>query len=417
MKQARSQQAGNNSPARIAILGGSSPFTVGLIDALVDAIRRLPPCQLVLHGRNVNNLRCVTEYAKHAMDRYGWLVGCTPDLDGAIAGSQIVIHQIRYGGLEGRERDELIAAECECPADETLGPGALHAMLRTQSAARSVAAKLGNTCPDAWVLNLTNPLSLVTALMLETGLNRCLGLCELPFSTALKAAETLAIPFSELSWDYVGLNHRGFVVGLKYAGRDLVDELANRLGSCTIGGVTGEEIAELGALPTKYFPIISGRRCPSGGRAAFVSSLREQIAKELCQDQETTPPSLRERGLDWYPMAVVPMIVGLLSLEQEKRAVNVLRDDGIVEERLAWVSAGQLELTPVPAAGAKVSHWLSIYRAHEQALYECVQLPSLASIKRALDYDPAVPPARVPRAAGIIWESYQKVCTAELAVK
>ena len=409
MKEARSQQAGNNwQPARIAVLGGSNPFTVGLIDALVDAISRLPPCQLVLHGRNVNNLKCVTEYAKYALDSYGWVVGCTHDLDGAIAGSRIVIHQIRYGGLEGRERDELIAVECECPADETLGPGALHGMLCTQSAVRSVAAKLRNTCPDAWVLNLTNPLSLVTAIMLETGVNRCLGLCELPFTTALKAAETLAIPFSELSWDYVGLNHRGFVVGLRYAGRDLIDKLANRLGSGTIGGVMGAEIAELGALPTKYFPIISGRHCPSAGRAAFVSSLREQIAKELFEDRETTPPSLRERGLEWYQMAVVPIIVGLLSAEPEKRVVNVLRDDGIVEERLAWVSAGQLQLTPVPAAGAKVTRWLSIYRAHEQALRECVQLPSLASIKRALDYDPAVPPTRVPRAAGIIWESYQR---------
>ena len=224
---------------RIAVLGGSNPFMVVFIDALVDALARLPACQLVLHGRNSRNLNAVTEYGCRSIGSRGWLVRSTTDLEAAVDGANIVVHQIRYGGLEGRERDEMIAVDCACPADETLGPGGLHAMLRTRAAIIEVADVLATRCPSAWVLNLTNPLSLVTALMVESGVNRCVGLCELPLTTAQSAAEVLALDFSQLRWQYAGLNHRGFVVDLRHDGADQMDELARRLANRTIGGVSG----------------------------------------------------------------------------------------------------------------------------------------------------------------------------------
>jgi hypothetical protein len=71
-------------PPRIAVLGGSNPFTVVFIDALVDALARLPACQLVLHGRNCRNLNAVTEYGCRSIGSRGWLVRSTTDLEAAV---------------------------------------------------------------------------------------------------------------------------------------------------------------------------------------------------------------------------------------------------------------------------------------------------------------------------------------------
>src|SRR5271163_542825 len=146
---------------KLAILGGSSPFTAAFIDALAQAGYRLPPCALWLHGRNGQNLESISRYSAACLEPLGWSVNSTTLLREALEGAYIVIHQIRYGGLDGRAEDERIAAEYGAAADETLGPGALHSILRTVSELRSVSREIALSAPEAWVLNLTNPLSAV----------------------------------------------------------------------------------------------------------------------------------------------------------------------------------------------------------------------------------------------------------------
>jgi 6-phospho-beta-glucosidase len=400
---------------RITVLGGSNPFTAALIDAFWGAAHQMPPCELVLHGRNSRSLQCVTQYGKHCMEGLDWRVRCSTDLGEAIAGAYIVIHQIRYGGLEGRAQDETIALRFQLPPDETLGPGALHAILRTLSGLKKVSAELVKTCPDAWVLNLTNPLSLVTSLMIEAGVKRCIGLCELPLVTARQAAEVLELPFAGVEWDYLGLNHRGFIVRLSYAGADRIGELAKRLTPGTIGGVTAAEIAQLCALPTKYFRLISGGEPPRVGRAAFLSSLRNQIAEELARDPTTSPPSLGKRYLEWYPQAVVPMIIALFSAAPMLQIANVEGAGGLVEECQAWVSASSFKPIPPPKgkASSEVCRWLRIYRSHEEAVLHCVRSPNLANIAQALREDPVVSATNVLPMARTIWECYKHSLSVE----
>jgi len=109
-------------PAKIAILGGSSPFTAALVDAMADARHGIPPGELVLQGRTEQALELVSGYARHQLGDAGWSVHWNVDLDAALDGADVVIHQIRYGGMEGRHDDERLAAEVSIPPDETLGP-------------------------------------------------------------------------------------------------------------------------------------------------------------------------------------------------------------------------------------------------------------------------------------------------------
>lgn len=393
---------------RIAVLGGSSPFTAALIDALAPAVACLPPCELALHGRHLGHLQALTRYGRHVMGSLGWEVGFDTDLTAVLDGAEIVVHQIRYGDMAGRDQDEKLALQFDLPPDETLGPGALHAMLRSLPDINRTSAELARACPGAWVLNLTNPLSLVTALMRDAGVCRCMGLCELPLATACQAAEILSLSLADVEWAYTGLNHRGFIVRFDHAGADRLPALAEQLGSNTLGGITADTIAQLHAVPTKYFRLVAGDAPVTAGRAAFLSTLRHDIAQELHRDATVSPPSLGKRDLAWYPLSVVPMIVALLSSEPSRHMVNVLNADGLVEECHAWVSAACLEPIPAPVVRSEVDAWLKIYRIHEQALLRAIRYPSLDTIAQALRVDPVVPSTRVDRLAQTLWNRYRE---------
>lgn len=398
---------------RIVVLGGSSPFTAALIDALAPVVSCLPACHLVLHGRRVDNLQRLTHYGRHVLGPFGWEVSGHTDLPVALEDAKMVVHQIRYGDMAGRDQDERLALQFDLLPDETLGPGTLHAMLRSLPDLYHTSTELARVCPDAWVLNLTNPLSLVTALMIDAGVSRCIGLCELPLVTATQAAMAVSLPPDEVKWAYAGLNHRGFVARFDYGEDDWLPKLVDRLGANCLGGVPAETIAQLHAIPTKYFRLVTGDAPRQAGRAAFLSALREQLAQELNLDSTASPPSLGQRDLDWYPQSVVPMMVALLSTTPSRHIVNVLSPNGLVEEGHAWVSATSCEPMPAPRVGPEVQGWLDTYRLHEHALLQAVRSPSVETIADALQSDPVVPSVRVEPLAQVIWDRFeQSVLTA-----
>ncbi|HET6763333.1 MAG TPA: hypothetical protein VFH27_06665, partial [Longimicrobiaceae bacterium] len=89
---------------RVAVLGGSTPFAAGLVDALAQEAG-LPPCHLVLHGRDAQGLEAVAAYARAWLGPLGWRVEGAQTVEGAVDGAAVVIQQIRFGGMEGRAAD------------------------------------------------------------------------------------------------------------------------------------------------------------------------------------------------------------------------------------------------------------------------------------------------------------------------
>jgi len=353
---------------RLVVLGGSSPFTAGLIDALENAADSVAPCDLVLHGRRPGALDAIAGYAHHRLGPLGWRIGTGTVLREALAGARFVVHQIRYGGMDGRAEDEAMALRFGIHPDETLGPAALNTILRIAPCLAATGAMLAKTCPDAWVLNLTNPLSLATALMTQAGVKRCVGVCELPRVTAMRAAQALGIPFEEVSWTYQGFNHRGFIVALRRGGSNLIPELTRRLGHDAFAGIFPDEIARLDAVPTKYFRLFRSSAPPEGGRAGFLAGLREQIVQELTRRPGTSPPSLRERYMEWYPEGVVPMLAALRSGGTSSQIVNLGSQDGLVREMHALVSEDSIVPCAAPAARGEVALWLDRFERNERKL-------------------------------------------------
>ncbi len=390
---------------RLTVLGGSSPFVAELIDALVARGASLPPHEVVLFGRDEQNLNIVARYAKNLLAGLGWSIESSTDLPTALQGAHIVLHQVRYGGLEGREADEGIALSVELSPDETLGPAAVQSCLRLAPALGYCSRMIGEHCPDAWVINLTNPLSITTALMVSAGVRRCVGLCELPRVTARKAASIIRHDIDEINWSYVGLNHRGFIVRFSHLGIDQIQNIARSLRSKTLSGVRAEEIIALHAIPTKYFCLLEqkGALPIKGGRSEFLRQLRTQILAELRADPTSSPPSLKKRYMAWYRFAVIPFIEAIYSKCASLLEVNVMTEKNVVEEVRAYVSQDKMEPCRPAINLENINHWLTRFYNHERLLLRAIKEPSVDAIHTALLADPMIPNKKADQCTKLIW--------------
>jgi 6-phospho-beta-glucosidase len=378
---------------RLAIAGGSSPFTVDLIECL--AVQGAPPMALVLQGRNAEELGLVRAFGERRLGPLGWRVGQCLDRREALRGADIVLQQVRFGGGAGRAADERLALSQDIPADETLGPAALRSALRMAGDLRALARDLADQCPDAVVLNLTNPLSLATSLLHIAGVRRVAGLCELPWDTACAAAALAGVSGGHFTWNYAGLNHRGFVFGLEEDGEPLLPRFLAALGEGSFSGATAAEIAALGAIPTKYFALLTGRAAVQPGRAGAVDEIRRRIVAELRTHPRSLPAGIAERGGRWYRLAVAPAIAALCSEEERELVLSVPGADAISRELRCAVSGRGIAPLAQPPPPAGIVPLLAKFEAHERAMIAAVLDPSPANVRRALAEDPLVPAGKV----------------------
>jgi 6-phospho-beta-glucosidase len=375
---------------KLVILGGSSPFTCGLITA-IQCAAQLTPRSLWLYGRNAAHLDLISRFARAQLSAAGWTVHATTNCAEALADADCVIHQIRYGDMSGRQSDEELARSHGIPGDETLGPGALCAAIRMVPALHQLREMILKYCPRAWILNLTNPLSISTAILAGDGKVNCIGLCELPQYTMREACKILGLNAEKVHWSYRGLNHRGFIHELSHDGTDDLAGLPEVLGDRSIGGIAAGQIAELRALPLKYFRCLSGGEISSPGRVRFLSQLQETIFRELRDTVETSPPSLNSRSMEWYPGAVVPMLAAIDAADRRAMVVNLLREDGIVWEMQAQIVSGHCRPLPSPALPDPAQRWTDIFAEHERRALAAALDPSEDRIEAALAADPLVP--------------------------
>jgi 6-phospho-beta-glucosidase len=392
---------------KIVVLGGSSAFTPSLIDAIDAAGLTGYGRQIMLYGRKVEHLQLVERYASRLLTAQGWTVSSCRDLEHALDDASIVLNQIRFGGMERRIQCERFCARSGVVADETLGPGALLSGLLSVPELRSICAAIRRYCARAWVLNLTNPLSAVTAVMIQTGIQNCVGLCELPWVTVQEAARVCEVPATAIEWAYQGFNHRGFVYQLAHQGKDLIPTLCGRLQNRSLLGIRAETIADLNAIPLKYFRLLIERGGGEIGRAEALSRLSERIWTELGANINVSPLSLRDRYLEWYGQSVVPLISCLLSGGQGVHVLNLASGDGLVREVKTHVRNGTTEVLPQPVTNESLAAWLKIFERHERAFVDALKHPDKERVFSALSADPTVPEQHVVSIGNALWQQLE----------
>lgn len=207
----------------------------------------------------------------------------------ALAGADFVFSALRAGGVNGRVRDEQIAARHGVIGQETVGAGGIAYALRSIPASLELARVVAQVAPRAWLINFTNPAGMVTE-ALSALHPRVVGICDSPVALAGRAVRALGVVAAEA--DYVGLNHLGWLRALLVDGRDRLPELLAdpvRLGSFEEGRLFGAElIGDLGALPNEYLHLFYFRReaGTGGGRGGFLAAQQDRFYRHAPTDPD-----------------------------------------------------------------------------------------------------------------------------------
>ncbi|MEU6423444.1 6-phospho-beta-glucosidase [Streptomyces spiralis] len=279
---------------RLTILGGGG-FRVPLVyGALLGDRAEGRVTEVVLHDLDAGRLNAVSrvlaEQAAGVPDAPG--VRATTDLDEALRGADFVFSAIRVGGLEGRAQDERVALAHGVLGQETVGAGGIAYGLRTVPVAVDIARRVARLAPDAWLINFTNPAGLVTEAMSRHLGDRVIGICDSPVGLGRRIARVLGVDPGTAWIDYAGLNHLGWVRGLRVAGRDQLPRLLAdpaMLGSFEEGRLFGADwLRSLGAIPNEYLhyyyfnrETVRAYRQAEQTRGAFLHHQQARFYEEL----------------------------------------------------------------------------------------------------------------------------------------
>ncbi|MGW0905959.1 6-phospho-beta-glucosidase [Streptomyces sp. NPDC002853] len=286
---------------RLVILGGGG-FRVPLVyGALLGDHAEGRVTEVVLHDLDAGRLgavaRVLAEQAAGVPDAPA--VTVTTDLDDALRGADFVFSAIRVGGLEGRAADERVALAEGVLGQETVGAGGIAYGLRTVPVAVDIARRVRQLAPDAWVINFTNPAGLVTEAMSRHIGDRVIGICDSPVGLGRRVARMLGGNPDEAFIDYVGLNHLGWLRGLRIAGRDELPRLlgdARMLDSFEEGRLFGAEwLQSLGAIPNEYLhyyyfnrEAVRAYQEAEQTRGAFLRDQQARFYEQLGRDEEVS---------------------------------------------------------------------------------------------------------------------------------
>jgi 6-phospho-beta-glucosidase len=349
---------------KLTVVGGGSTYTPELIDGFARLRSALPVDELVLVDPAQNRLELVGGLARRIFarqDHPGRIV-TTSDLDAAVDGADAVLLQLRVGGQAARNEDETWPLECGCVGQETTGAGGLAKALRTVPVVLDIAARVRNANPDAWIVDFTNPVGIVTRALLQEG-HRAVGLCNVAITFQRKFAGLLGVDPARVTLDHVGLNHLTWERAVRVDGEDLLPKLLASHGEEVASdiGLPASLVTRLGVVPSYYLRyfyahdevVREQRSKPS--RAAEVAEIERQLL-EMYGDPhlDTKPDLLSKRGGAYYSEAAVALAASLLNDSGDVQVVNVrnggtlpfLPDDAVIEVP-ARVGATGAEPLPV----------------------------------------------------------------------
>ncbi|MEU8526142.1 MULTISPECIES: 6-phospho-beta-glucosidase [Streptomyces] len=354
---------------KLAVVGGGSTYTPELIDGFARLRDTLPITELVLVDPAAERLDLVGGLARRIFARQGHdgRIVTTSDLDAGVDGADAVLLQLRVGGQAAREQDETWPLECGCVGQETTGAGGLAKALRTVPVVLDIAERVRRANPNAWIIDFTNPVGIVTRALLRAG-HKAVGLCNVAIGFQRKFAALLDVAPSEVHLDHVGLNHLTWETAVRLGGpegEDVLPRLLAEHGEAVAADLRmpRELVDRLGVVPSyylRYFYLHDevvrelGRK-PS--RAAEVAAMeRELLAMYGDPALDEKPALLAKRGGAFYSEAAVDLAASLLggggSPYQVVNTYNngtlpFLPDDAVIEVQAAVGAKGATPL-PVP---------------------------------------------------------------------
>ncbi|MEU3193370.1 6-phospho-beta-glucosidase [Streptomyces sp. NPDC006992] len=372
---------------KLAVVGGGSTYTPELVDGFAQLREVLPVDELALIDPAADRLTRVGGLARRIFARQGHpgTVTATDDLEAGVEGADAVLLQLRVGGQAARERDETWPLECGCVGQETTGAGGLAKALRTVPVVLDIADRVRRSNPDAWIIDFTNPVGIVTRALLGAG-HKAVGLCNVAIGFQRKFARLLETAPSQVHLEHVGLNHLTWELGVRLGGPDGTDVLPRLLAEH--GAAVAEDVRlpralveRLGAVPSYYLRyyyahdevVRTQREGPT--RAAEVAALERKLLEMYADPAlDTKPGLLARRGGAYYSEAAVDLAASLLRAGgSTHQAVNTLNrgtlpflpDDAVIETQARIDREGAHPL-PVPPLDPQFTGLVSHTAAYEE---------------------------------------------------
>lgn len=308
---------------KITILGGASFSTPALFQGMRG---EFATSEFILVGRSEEHLHNVSRASKLvAGDQSPTITPlvCDPQTSAAaLKGAAVVLIQMRIGNMPGRGFDESFPLPFGLCGDEGLGPGGVSAAWRSWPLIEPWLQAIRQHAPRALVLMMTSPVGILTrAAHIRFPDLHCLGICEVPYVALREISARLATDFNSIGFEYLGVNHIGWLYGIRSNDRDLVKEWAEL--SARTGFPSRDIIMEWGGIPTKYLrlhfeadAVLTSQRSVKVPRAVELQRIQsDALTKYATVSEPQLREMLRRRETPWYSDAIIPLLHGMINGE------------------------------------------------------------------------------------------------------
>ena len=289
---------------KIAIIGGAGARTPLLIHGI--SLSGLPISEVALFDISASRLEEISRLAKEFAA--GFKVTTPSLLADCISDADFVFTSIRVGGIAMRAEDEARVLKQGQLGQETIGACGFAMAMRTINVMLNYAEQIKAVSPQAWIINFTNPVSIITQAVRQKTGARIIGICDTPTELFEDVAHTFKVPSSECIFDFFGLNHLGWLREVYYRGEPLLTrlwddpDLLKTVYRSPLFEI--DFLQELRLLPTEYLyyyyrpeTALENIKRTGTSRGMEVAKLNEQLFQDL-QVPDTDPKQVYRAYLD-----------------------------------------------------------------------------------------------------------------------
>lgn len=407
---------------KLAVIGGGSSYTPELMEGFINRYNEMPIREIWLVDipDGQEKMEIVGKMAQRMWDASPYKVPVYRTLNRAEAlqDADYVMTQFRVGLMEARIKDERIPIAHGMLGQETNGAGGIFKALRAIPIILEIVEDMKRYCPNAWLINFTNPSGMVTEAVIRYGKwNRVIGLCNVPVSAMMKECKLLDKPLEDLIYKFAGLNHFHWHRVFDKTGKELTGYLIEHMYEAGAGIVKNihdvpfytEQLKHMGMIPCPYHRYYYRQEEmldfakedyeTEGTRAEQVKRTEEELF-ELYKDENlmTKPEQLSKRGGAHYSEAACETVV---SLYKDKKSYMVVstRNQGAVpdlpEDCVVEVSSYISAAGPLPIAFGALKPaergWLQVMKNMELCVCEAAVTGDYGALMQAFILNPLIP--------------------------
>ncbi len=363
------------SKLKLTIIGAGSTYTPELIEGIILRCSSLPVTDLYLMDIDQRKLEIVGNLSKRMVEKAGLKINTvlTENLQEALEQADFVLAQIRVGKLACRILDEKIPLKYGLIGQETTGIGGFFKALRTIPVIYDIAKQMERLCPEAWLINFSNPSGILAQMLQNHTKIKSIGLCNCPINMISGVENALGV--KELKIEYVGINHLSFITGIKKGEEDLFKAALSRgvqgqgMKNIPLQGFSPELIQTIEAIPSSYLEyfyfredklkhLMEEEKC----RGEVCLEIEEQLLAQYSDlSLAEKPKELEKRGGARYSEAAISLVDAIFNDKQEIHVVNILNRNALefmAPDDSVEISAivGKNGVTPVPIRNFKNRH-------------------------------------------------------------